>query len=208
MILSIKWRQFEVVPLFIKWKFLERVYYLITIRMPNGNLMHHIFLQAGYKLESLKQLFLFDSVSFTSPLFQSLCFSLSTKLGVILSESLPKTKGLLKSTVDRCYINYSSPLPVTQPSPFICFYFTYFQVAWFAVSATRLCIHSFTFSKWQRICVCAYKKKLALFTNYRSVVGVGSPCGSDGKASACNSGHLGVIPGSRRSPGGMNGNPF
>ena len=124
MILSIKWRQFELVPLFIKWKFLERVYYLITIRMPNGNLTHHIFLQAGYKLESLEQL----SLSLWLCLFYlrsvSICFSLSTKLGVILSESLPKTKGLLKSTVDRCYINYSSLLPVTQPSPFVCLYFT------------------------------------------------------------------------------------
>ena len=32
--------------------------------------------------------------------------------------------------------------------------------------------------------------------------------GSDGKASACNAGDLGSIPGSRRSPGEGNGNPL
>ena len=36
----------------------------------------------------------------------------------------------------------------------------------------------------------------------------GFPGGSDGKASACNVGDLGLIPGSRRSPGEGNGNPF
>ena len=34
------------------------------------------------------------------------------------------------------------------------------------------------------------------------------PGGSDGKESACNAGDLGLIPGSGRSPGGGNGNPF
>ena len=34
------------------------------------------------------------------------------------------------------------------------------------------------------------------------------PGGSDGKASACNVGDLGSIPGSERSPGGGNGNPL
>ena len=32
--------------------------------------------------------------------------------------------------------------------------------------------------------------------------------GSDGKESACNAGHLGSIPGPRRSPGEGNGNPL
>ena len=32
--------------------------------------------------------------------------------------------------------------------------------------------------------------------------------GSDGKASACNAGDLGLIPGSGRSPGERNGNPL
>ena len=36
---------------------------------------------------------------------------------------------------------------------------------------------------------------------------MGFPGGSDGKASACNAGDLGSIPGSGRSPGGGNGNP-
>ena len=34
------------------------------------------------------------------------------------------------------------------------------------------------------------------------------PGGSDGKASACNAGDRGLIPGSGRSPGEGNGNPF
>ena len=34
------------------------------------------------------------------------------------------------------------------------------------------------------------------------------PGGSDGKASACNVGDLGLIPGLGRSPGGGNGNPL
>ena len=36
----------------------------------------------------------------------------------------------------------------------------------------------------------------------------GFPGGSDGKASACNAGDLGSIPGSGRSPGEVNGNPL
>ena len=36
----------------------------------------------------------------------------------------------------------------------------------------------------------------------------GFPCGSVGKESACNVGDLGSIPGSGRSPGEGNGNPF
>ena len=34
------------------------------------------------------------------------------------------------------------------------------------------------------------------------------PGGSEGKASACNEGDPGLIPGSGRYPGGGNGNPF
>ena len=34
------------------------------------------------------------------------------------------------------------------------------------------------------------------------------PGGSDRKESACNAGHLGLIPGSGRSPGEGNGSPF
>ena len=37
---------------------------------------------------------------------------------------------------------------------------------------------------------------------------MGFPGGSDGKESAHSVGHLGSIPGSRRSPGEWNGNPF
>ena len=37
---------------------------------------------------------------------------------------------------------------------------------------------------------------------------LGFPCGSDGKESACNTGDLGSISGSGRSPGERNGNPL
>ena len=37
---------------------------------------------------------------------------------------------------------------------------------------------------------------------------LGFPCGSDGKASACNAGDLGSIPGLGRSSGESNGNPL
>ena len=37
---------------------------------------------------------------------------------------------------------------------------------------------------------------------------MGFPCGSDGKASACNAGDPGLIPVSGRSPGEGNGNPL
>ena len=37
---------------------------------------------------------------------------------------------------------------------------------------------------------------------------MGFPGVSDGKESACNAGHLGLIPGSRRSPEEGNGNPL
>ena len=43
---------------------------------------------------------------------------------------------------------------------------------------------------------------------YEILTDVGLPGGSDGKASACNSGDLGSIPGSGRSPGEGNGNPL
>ena len=37
---------------------------------------------------------------------------------------------------------------------------------------------------------------------------IGFPGGSDGKASACNAGDLGSLPGSGRSPGEGNSNPL
>ena len=51
-----------------------------------------------------------------------------------------------------------------------------------------------------------------LWTEVRDIVqetGIKTiPCGSDGKASACNAGDLGSIPGSGRFPGEGNGNPL
>ena len=44
--------------------------------------------------------------------------------------------------------------------------------------------------------------------NEKTVIHVGFPGGSDGKASACNAGDPGLIPGSGRSPGEGNGNPL
>ena len=43
---------------------------------------------------------------------------------------------------------------------------------------------------------------------YYTVQGICLPGGSDGKASICNAGDLGLISGSGRSPGKGNGNPL
>ena len=40
------------------------------------------------------------------------------------------------------------------------------------------------------------------------IMQIGFPDGSDGKEYACNARDPGLIPGSRRSPGVENGNPF
>ena len=58
-------------------------------------------------------------------------------------------------------------------------------------------------SDWHRIHLSLPKlcKLLWIFTNI-------SPCSSDSKESACNVGDLGLIPGSGRSPGEGNDNPF
>ena len=51
-----------------------------------------------------------------------------------------------------------------------------------------------------------------MLNNFQSCVklykGLGFPGGSDGKASACNAGDPGSIPGSGRSPEEGNSNPF
>ena len=52
-----------------------------------------------------------------------------------------------------------------------------------------------------------FKGTLSHF-NRTFLIIVGFPGGSDGKASACNVGDLGLIPGSGRSPGEGNGNPL
>ena len=44
--------------------------------------------------------------------------------------------------------------------------------------------------------------------NIYTLLHLGFPGGSDSKASACNEGHLGSIPGLGRSPGEENGNLF
>ena len=47
-----------------------------------------------------------------------------------------------------------------------------------------------------------------LVTEQQQICFLGFPGGSDVKESACNSGDLGLIPGSGRSPGEGNGNPL
>ena len=49
---------------------------------------------------------------------------------------------------------------------------------------------------------------LRFYTAYLGPLIRGFPGGSEGKASACNAGDLGPIPGSGRSPGEGNGNPL
>ena len=47
-----------------------------------------------------------------------------------------------------------------------------------------------------------------MLTDNMRIYYMGFPGGSEGKASACNAGDLGLIPGSGRSPGEGNGNPL
>ena len=50
---------------------------------------------------------------------------------------------------------------------------------------------------------------LAFITDYLTMVCIsGVPCGSDGKASACNAGDVGSMPGLGGSPGERHGNPL
>ena len=57
------------------------------------------------------------------------------------------------------------------------------------------------FMGWQRV---GHDRATFTFT----MTSLGFPGGSDGKGSACNAGDLGLIPRSRRSPGGGHGNPL
>ena len=62
-----------------------------------------------------------------------------------------------------------------------------------------------TYTKFSSISVSNISEK-EIDSTYSSIKGF--PGGSDGKASACNAGDLGLIPGSGRSPGEGNGNPL
>ena len=69
----------------------------------------------------------------------------------------------------------------------------------------------FCFPNW--IIVYIFKTKLLSALNYldncvNHILCKGFPGGSEVKASASNTGHLGSIPGSGRSPGEGNGNPL
>ena len=50
--------------------------------------------------------------------------------------------------------------------------------------------------------------KTAIYAIWDSLWLFGTPCGSDGKESACNAGDPGLIPGSGRSPGEGDGYPL
>ena len=55
---------------------------------------------------------------------------------------------------------------------------------------------------------CPAEEQLALEINQKLVLYRGFPGGSDSKESACKAGHLALIPGLGRSPGGGHGNPL
>ena len=63
-----------------------------------------------------------------------------------------------------------------------------------------------TYTKFSSISVSNKISEKEIDSTYSSIMGF--PGGSDGKASACNAGDLGLIPGSGRSPGEGNGNPL
>ena len=51
-------------------------------------------------------------------------------------------------------------------------------------------------------------KQILHYLNHQGSPVIHFPCGSDGKASVCNAGDWGSIPGFGRSPGEGNGNPL
>ena len=57
-------------------------------------------------------------------------------------------------------------------------------------------------------CILDHEVILNKFQKADTLQVMGFPGGSDGKASACNEGDLGSIPGSERYPGKRNGNPL
>ena len=63
----------------------------------------------------------------------------------------------------------------------------------------------FSFVYWSSVCFLWVHEIIYLGVFF---VKLGFPGGSDGKASACNAGDLGSIPGLGRSPGEGNGNPL
>ena len=63
-----------------------------------------------------------------------------------------------------------------------------------------------TYTKFSSISLSNKISEKEIDSTYSSIMGF--PGGSDGKASACNAGDLGLIPGSGRSPGEGNGNPL
>ena len=57
-------------------------------------------------------------------------------------------------------------------------------------------------------CILDHEVSLNKFQKADTLQVMGFPGGSDGKASACNAGDPGSIPGSERSPEKRNGNPL
>ena len=85
------------------------------------------------------------------------------------------------------------------------------------LSCSKLCFCELGPRTWvqqQRVCFQNCPRSLLKTSDSPSLAGVninlykGFPGGSDGKESACSAGDTGSIPGSGRSPGEGNGNPF
>ena len=69
-------------------------------------------------------------------------------------------------------------------------------------------IHKLPKSRWHILGRFKWFKSTLSHFNRTFLIVVGFPGGSDDKASACNAGDPGLIPGSGRSPGEGNGNPL
>ena len=102
-----------------------------------------------------------------------------------------------------------SETSLLSPSSYECWQFH----LWFsAFSKSRLYIWKFSVHVLLKCSLKDFEHNLARMWNECNCTVVwtflGFPGGSDGKASACNAGDLGLSPGSGKSPGEGNGNPF
>ena len=128
----------------------------------------------------------------------SLLFNMLSRLVIIF---LPRSKHLLTSWLQSpsaviLELNKIKSTTVSTVSPTICHEVMGIDgmilVFWMLNFKPTISLSSFTFKR--------------LFSSSSAIMGF--PGGSEGKASACNAGDLGSIPGSGRSPGEGNGSPL
>ena len=113
------------------------------------------------------------------------------------------TAPIAHGETDLVTYSMSSVPGLDSPLPYRCFPGMASQNKSFASNTLRVC--SWGTQAESRAQACFVLVALSLYLHWQHG---GFPGGSDGKASACNAGHQGSIPGLGRSPGEGNGNPL